>query len=350
MWNFKSINMIQKYAIGIDISKSKVDCAVLNFELDHILEKEVPNTKKELKKFLLQTIKELKIEKQDIVICCENTGIYNRPLEKTCAEIGVTIWVEHAIKIKRASTDMRGKDDRTDAFRIAEYCVRYIDRLVAYEEPSDEINELDAQVKVRETLLKQKTVIQQQLNEAKTHDPFEFKILEKSFSKVLRSIKQSLKETEAKIDAIICENKKLNTNKDLLMSIPGIGPQTAINFIITTDNFSKFKSAKHLACYAGVVPFKNESGIMIKKPRISKMANKNLKKLLHLAAMASIRSCGELREYYQRKVAEGKNKMSVLNAIRNKLVHRIMAVIQRQEPYLSQEEYLLKFNEKLLVL
>ncbi|MDO3426011.1 IS110 family transposase [Chryseobacterium sp. APV1] len=116
--------------------------------------------------------------------------------------------------------------------------------------------------------------------------------------------------------------------------------QTAINFIIITDNFKNFENAKHLACYAGVVPFKNQSGTIVKKERISKMANQKLKKLLHLSAMATIRSDKELKAYFVRKVEQGKNKMSVLNAIRNKLVHRIMAVIKRQQPYLSKEEFL----------
>ena len=63
------------------------------------------------------------------------------------------------------------------------------------------------------------------------------------------------------------------------------------------------------------------------------MANQKLKKLIHLAAMAASRSNSDLKLYYIRKVKEGKNKMSVINAIRNKLIHRIWAVIQRQTPY-----------------
>ena len=84
-----------------------------------------------------------------------------------------------------------------------------------------------------------------------------------------------------------------------------------------------------MACYAGVVPFSNESGTIKKRDRISPMANKTLKKLLHLAAMNAVRYNQELKEYYIRKVAEGKNKMSVLNAVRNKLVHRIYAVVKK---------------------
>jgi transposase len=83
-----------------------------------------------------------------------------------------------------------------------------------------------------------------------------------------------------------------------------------------------------------VVPFEHSSGTSIKgRHRLSYFADKELKKLLHLSAMSVIRLDGELKEYYQRKVAEGKNKMSVLNAVRNKLVHRICAVVNQKRNY-----------------
>ncbi|MDR2010727.1 MAG: IS110 family transposase, partial [Bacteroidales bacterium] len=55
--------------------------------------------------------------------------------------------------------------------------------------------------------------------------------------------------------------------------------------------------------------------------------------LLHLGAMTAIRGKNDLREYYLRKVAEGKNKMSALNAVRNKIIHRVFAVIKNQKFY-----------------
>ena len=61
--------------------------------------------------------------------------------------------------------------------------------------------------------------------------------------------------------------------------------------------------------------------------------DKELKKLLHLSAMRVIQLDGELKEYYQRKVAEGKNKMATLNAIRNKLIHRVCAVVKQKRNY-----------------
>ena len=149
----------------------------------------------------------------------------------------------------------------------------------------------------------------------------------------LKSISKSIIKAEEKIRELIKQDKEILQNYELITSIPGIGSQNAINMVIATNNFKAFSSAKHLACYAGVVPFQNQSGTIIKRERVSKMANKTLKKLLHMAAMAAIRVDVEIKAYYKRKVEEGKNKMSVLNAVRNKLVQRIMAVLKRKTPY-----------------
>lgn len=332
--------MKQKYVIGIDISKSKLDCTLISSALKIQSETIIANTEKGLTSYLKETLKVLKIDRGELLICCENTGIYNRPLEKVCVKLGISLWVEHALKIKRASTDMRGKSDRKDALRIAEYAVRYHDKAVLYVEPSDRIKKMTILIRCRETLLIKKTAIENQLREAKSHDLSEYKILNVCYKKVLKTLKASIKETEEQIEDLICEEQEISRNKELLTSIPGIGSICAINLIITTNNFQSFESAKHLACYAGVVPFKNESGSIIKRARISNMANRNIKRLLHMAAMACIRSDQELKAYFLRKVNEGKNKMSVLNAVRNKLIHRIMAVIKRKQPFLPKEEFL----------
>lgn len=330
--------MNQNYFIGVDISKSKIDCALINANLETLSEKEVKNTDQKVKSFLSGILKKLKVKPSDVLICCENTGIYNRPLERTCNVLGIGLWVEHPVKIKRASTDMRGKSDRQDAMRIAEYAVRYQDKKVLYSEPSELIQELNCQIKIRETMLNQRAAINNQLREAKSHDPKDFKILNAGFKAILKTLNSQIKVINKKIDKLTLEDEAIAENIGLIKSIPGIGQQNAINLIVATDNFNSFKFAKHLACYAGVVPFQNSSGTIVKRERVSKMANMKIKKLLHLAAMAAIRTDQELKGYFIRKVEEGKNKMSVLNAIRNKLVHRIMAVVTRKTPYLKNEE------------
>jgi hypothetical protein len=44
--------------------------------------------------------------------------------------------------------------------------------------------------------------------------------------------------------------------------------------------------------------------------------------------MSAISSKGELRDYYLRKVEEGKNKMAIINAVRNKISHSLFACVR----------------------
>jgi transposase len=100
-----------------------------------------------------------------------------------------------------------------------------------------------------------------------------------------------------------------------------------------TDNFQKFSSSRQFSCYTGVVPLEHSSRTSIRgKSRVSHYANKKAKQLLNLAASVAIQH-KELKQYYQRRVAEGKSKMSTLNIVRNKLVDRMFAVVKRQTPY-----------------
>jgi hypothetical protein len=58
-----------------------------------------------------------------------------------------------------------------------------------------------------------------------------------------------------------------------------------------------------------------------------------LKSTLHLAAISSIQHNPDLKKYFERRVAEGKNKMLVINAVRAKLLYRVLAVVHRGTPY-----------------
>ena len=89
-----------------------------------------------------------------------------------------------------------------------------------------------------------------------------------------------------------------------------------------------------MACYAGIAPFEHTSGTSIKgRTRVSHLANKSLKTLLHMGALSAIKNSEEIGAYYRRKVEEGKPKMVVINAVRNKLVLRIWACIREDRMY-----------------
>lgn len=326
--------MKQIYYIGVDISKEKVDIAVIDHNYNVIIEKVVKNQICKLNSFFNGLLKKLKVEKEQLLVCCEETGIYKTPLQRVCVEMGLALWIELALKIKRASSSIRGKSDKQDALRIADYSCRYSDKRILYKAPSKANKTLLTLVNARESILSQITRFKQQLNESRQFDPEKYTVLKYCFQGSLNALKKQLIQVEKRIDEVVKSCEETYKNMQLLQSIPGIGRQTALQFIVYTRNFTLFESAKHLACYAGVAPFANESGIIIKKAKVSNFANKKLKKVLHMAAMASIKARGELKDYYIRKVAEGKNKMLVLNNLRNKLIDRMFAVVKRKSGYI----------------
>ncbi|UJH92699.1 IS110 family transposase [Antarcticibacterium sp. 1MA-6-2] len=104
--------------------------------------------------------------------------------------------------------------------------------------------------------------------------------------------------------------------------------------------FTSFKTWRKFASYIGIAPFPNISGTSIRgKTKISRLANREGKALLHLCAASAIQCNPEMKAYYQRRLDKGKNKMSTLNIIRNKLLARAFAVAERGTPYVNTMGY-----------
>jgi len=169
-----------------------------------------------------------------------------------------------------------------------------------------------------------------------TNDEVLLAMLCKAHKAAMDGIKKSIVQLEEMINRIINEDQAVYNNYTLIKSVPGIGHLTAVYLICCTNNFVAKPSGKQLASYAGVVPFEHSSGISIKgKNRVHKMANKDLKKMLHLSALTAIKYCPEIKQYFDRKKLEGKNGMLIVNAIRNKLVLRVAAVVTNQKTYVD---------------
>lgn len=169
-----------------------------------------------------------------------------------------------------------------------------------------------------------------------------YKMLVKSSQKTLQGIEKDLNNVELQMKEVINNDGTLKQMYELMLSIVGIGHVTALQLIVHTNEMTLVSNPRSLACHCGVAPFERSSGLFKGKGKVSHMANKRLKTALHMAALSAIKLDEGLKRFYERKVLEGKNKMSVINAIRNKLIHRIFAIIKRNTPY--RKEYKNEFN------
>lgn len=323
-----------QHFLGIDVSKLKFDvCAITN--PDHaVVHQEVFDQTRAGFKLLDRWIRKITGSQNlpEILICVENTGPYDDALVNFLYQRGYSVCLENAMLIRSSIRDKRAKNDQLDARNIAFYALEHVRNLVLWQKPREVVETLKALLAERAFLvstLKSMTVRKNELVFC-SHGSR----MSKPHMGGINGLKKDINQVDQDIWKLICGDKDLLTMFTLLVSIPAIGKVTAAHFICYTNEFKKVMNGKHLASYCGVVPFSETSGTSVrKKPRVRQEANKILKTLLHLCAVTAIKMKGEFNFYYQRKKAEGKNGMMILNAIRNKLVLRMVAVIKTGQAY-----------------
>lgn len=318
--------------IGIDVSKQTFDVAFKGFnnELKHSV---FTNDKTGVKSFL-KYLREEKVLLKECLVCLEHTGIYTHLLLKSLDVKHVNIWLEHPLTIKRSLGVQRGKNDRVDALRIAEYANRFKDKAVLWKPAREEINKLKNLISLRFRLIKTKKLLAAPIDEFSDTRALGHKSISNLTNPILKKIIMQLGVVEQQIDQIITNDNHLQRLEEIITSVDGVGKVTAWQMIIATNEFKDFQSSRKFACFSGVVPFDHSSGTSIySRPRVSHLANKKMKEMLHMSALSATVMKGELNEYYTRKVKEGKNKMLVLNNIRNKIVQRIFACVKENRKY-----------------
>lgn len=319
--------------VGVDVSKETLDFCFRGPD-GSTTSLTVGNDAKAIKRLFDKLMGNVAAAEQ-VLVCVEHTGVYGNLLKHTLWPLGLTLWVEDAVQIKQVMRAKRGKNDRLDAQLIAEYAYRFSDRVKPWEPERMELRKLRKLLAHRKRLLTMKKMVAQAEQELPVFEDREIAKLQASLNRpLLKQYEKSLEQVEKAINDLIKNDAELNRLFGLVTSVDGIGPVTAAHLLVHTEGFKRFGDAKKLACHAGVVPFDRQSGTSIKgRAAVSHRANKPLKQILHMAAVASLKIPGELQDYYYRKVGEGKNKMSVINAIRNKLILRVYACIRDGRVY-----------------
>lgn len=323
------------YFFGVDISKKTVDVTLLKEgQFQHRLFTNDPIGMDELQAWLTQ----LNLCAGEALFCMEATGLYCFVLTRFLASHGIDIWIEHAAQIKKASALSRGKSDKVDSRRIALYASKNLDRLRLWKPTSATLEKIKHLAALRERLVETKKSLTTPLKELEqSGDRAMAKLLSKSMQASLAALDKDLTKVESRIIAIVNEDENLRHLYRLITSVVGIGFVTAINLLIYTQGFTALRDARKLACYCGVAPFEYTSGSSIRgKTRVHFMANKKLKCNLHMASLSAVKLDAGLKAYYERKVGEGKHKMSVLNAVKCKLLARVVAVVNKGEDYVKK--------------
>ncbi len=256
----------------------------------------------------------------------EATGSYSEDLHEFLCESGETVSVENPVKVKSFSQVqmMRTKNDAVDAAVIARYAWIIKPALTPPIEPS--IKRLRALMRHVEHLTGRRAQEANRLEGAKD------KLVIKSINAIVKRYDQEIEKTMEEISRHVDDNPKLKAKRDLLTSIPGIGKK--LSGQILCEIKSDAVSVKAQVAHAGLAPRQRISGSSVRgKTQICKMGNARLRKALYMPTMSAIQYNPHIREFYNKKVSQGKHKMVAVCACMRKLLVIAIAVLRNGVPY-----------------
>lgn len=321
------------FFIGIDVSKHTLDFMVLKNN-QKLFPFQTCNSPAGIQQFWDHLLTYPGFDLSLAVFCMEHTGIYNQHLLSFLYKNKAVICLESAVHIKCSVGMQRGKNDRIDAYRIAEYAYKDRESLRIWQPKRQVITELKELIALRSRLLQTRKQLTVPVRESALFNKVLSKQTQKLCSGSVKAITEDLKKVEKAIDQLIASDEYLKKLFSIVTSVEGIGKLTGISMIVCSNEFKDISQPEKFACYCGVAPFEHTSGCSIRgRTRVSHRANKPMKTLLHMAAMTAICYNQDMKAYYQRKVQENKNKMSVINAVRNKLIQRVYACVANDRLY-----------------
>ena len=331
-----------KLFIGIDVSKGWIDIAVIHYQNPYEYGyKRFSNTTESFVDFLNWLEKNYTTNIEECLFCLEHTGLYSMPICVFLTEKNAQYVVESALQIKRSMGITRGKSDKADSKTIARYIKLHKDDVRLYKMPCRTLIDLKALLSFRERLKKQKhalKVASKELNGFTIQSTYEF--VDEHSSEIISIINLKLKEIEKQINQLMNSDKQLRPLFKLSTSVKGVGLIISAYMIYYTNCFTRFESWRKFSYYAGSAPFEYTSGKTIKgKTKVSHLANKMMKALLTNGAYSAIQHDRELRNFFQRKIKQGKEEFFVINIIRNKLISRVFAAVKRGTPYVPIMNY-----------
>lgn len=313
------------FPLGIDISKSKFDVALLlgDGRLHHRVFANNAAGFQQLSAWLS------KRSLRHVHACLEATSTYGDALALYLHNAGHTVSVINPAIIKAfAKTEMsRAKTDKTDSSLIARYCLKH--QPPAWDPPSPEISELQALLRRLDALAEMR---RQEANRLAAGISAES--VKGSVSDHIAYLDQQITHTQSLIRDHIDQNPRLKQQRDLLSSIPGIGDLTAAKLLSEFVNINNYSSARQAAAFAGLVPRHNESGSSVRgKPRLCKVGTARLRKALYFPAIVAVQHNPVIKAFSERLRQNGKCPMVIIGAAMRKLIHIAFGVLKSGKPF-----------------
>ena len=318
--------------VGIDVSKASLEIALIGSEEDVSASQTVPNTKDGFDQLLswIKTQADVQLEEspEQIHVCLEASGGYQRPVARFLHERGLTVSIVNPLRTSAYAESQlsRSKTDKVDARLLARFCQR--EEPNPWEPSSSEQKSLKEMTRGLEQLKKERDRLKNQIRQS------ENPTVTGSLESVLESINEQIDHLEDQVDKHVESTDTLARNRDLLETIPGVGSTTAALVLAELGDPERFESVRQAAAYAGLTPSHHTSGSSVhRKPRLSKVGSSRLRRALYFPAIAALRFNAAVEALGDRLAERGKEKMVIIGAAMRKLLHICYGVLKNQTPF-----------------
>jgi len=307
--------------LGIDIAKRKFDCALLNE--GRFRTKVFENNAVGIAACMSWIARHAG---QTVHACLEATGPYAEALAEGLHDAGHTVSLINPARSRAfaQSLGLRHKTDAVDARTLARFCEAM--KPGAWVPAPQSERALQQFVRRLDALIEMRTQETNRLAVAHI-------AVRDSIEQMLLSLDQQIEAMKREITKHINRHPDLKAQRDLLASIPGVGPTTCA-WLIAELNTKRFDCARSAAAFVGLPPAHRTSGTSIHgKPRMSKRGNGRLRKVLYWPAITALRCNPIVQALGQRLQARGKHKMAIIVAAMRKLVHIAFGVLRSGKPF-----------------
>jgi transposase len=301
--------------VGIDVSKDKLDVAVLG----ESQEKQVENAQKGI----AQLVKQM-VDLQPELIVVEATGGYQRAVVEALVHAGLPVAVVNPARVRQfaRACGLLAKTDKLDAHVLAVFGQRVQPR--RYEGKSEAEKQLSALLVRRKQV---EEMLQAEQNRLRTTLPN----LKSSVEQVLVCLKEQKKRLEEQIQQFIQEQQAWQEQTEILSSAPGVGIVTTATLLAELPELGKM-DRKKIAALVGVAPMNYDSG---KKRgyRKTKAGRSDVRSVLYMSTLVATRYNPLIRAQYQHLLKRGKEKKVALTACMRKFLTILNAMMRDQQPF-----------------
>jgi transposase len=315
---------MSQHILGIDVAKLKFNVCLIG-EDGRLRHRVFANTTSGFSQ-LSEWLNKNKVTQ--LHSCLEATGTYSEALATYLHDNGhqVSLVNPAATKAYAGAQLSRTKTDRVDAELIARFCLTQ--KPQPWTPAIPEVRELQALVRRLDALIEMHTMELNRLSSGLSTPQ-----VRDSIESVISHLEEQIARTEKLIRQHINNHPLLRADRDLLLSIPGLGEATVAR-LMSEINFHRYESARQVAAFAGLVPRLRESGKSVRgRARLSKMGTPRIRRSLYFPAVTALR-CNPVIKVWASVLRErGKCEMQIIGAVMRKLIHLAYGVLKSGKPY-----------------